>query len=118
MTQPASRVDRFERSTEWPNCGVGAGVSGRLPSANSASRHELILRQLCRVTDYAIWVVFVAEFITRVVLTERHVHYAARHVADVASPAALMTPWLVRSATSAYTRSSRSWDVSRSQLRM
>jgi voltage-gated potassium channel len=35
------------------------------------------------VTDYVIWVVFVVEFVARLVLAERRVQYAGRHVPDV-----------------------------------
>jgi voltage-gated potassium channel len=83
MTQPARRVDRFERRTEWPLAVLALVFLVAYAAPILHPDMSSFWRQLCRVTDYAIWVVFVLEFITRVVLAERHVHYAARHVADV-----------------------------------
>ena len=78
-----SRVDRFERRTELP-LAVLALVFLVVyawpilhPGMSSSWRH------VCTVTDYVIWVVFVVEFITRLVLADRRGQYAVRHVPDV-----------------------------------
>jgi voltage-gated potassium channel len=47
------------------------------PGISSSWRH------VCTVADLVIWVVFVIEFITRLVLADRRGHYAVRHVPDV-----------------------------------
>ena len=47
------------------------------PGISSSWRH------ICTVTDVRIWVVFVVEFITRLVLTDRRGQYAVRHLPDV-----------------------------------
>ena len=47
------------------------------PGLSSSWRH------VCTVTDYVIWAVFVAEFITRLVLTGRRGDYAFRHIPDL-----------------------------------
>ena len=76
-------MDRFERRTEWPLAVlalvflVAYAWPILQPGISSSWRHA------CTVTDYVIWVVFVVEFITRLVLTDRRGQYAVRHVPDV-----------------------------------
>jgi hypothetical protein len=83
MTTGTSRVDRFERRTEWPLAVLAlvflAAYAWPIlqPDISPAWKH------VCTVIDILIWVVFVVEFVARVVLSERRVQYAARHVPDV-----------------------------------
>jgi voltage-gated potassium channel len=83
MTTGVSRVDRFERRTEWPLAVLALVFLVAFawpilqPGIGPSWRH------VCTVTDYVIWVVFVVEFITRLVLTDRRGHYAVRHVPDL-----------------------------------
>jgi voltage-gated potassium channel len=83
MTTGTSRVDRFERRTEWPLAVLAlvflAAYAWPIlqPDISPAWKH------VCTVIDILIWVVFVVEFVARVVLAERRVQYAARHVPDV-----------------------------------
>ena len=78
-----SRVDRFERRTELPLAVLALAFLIAYawpilhPGMSSSWRH------VCTVTDYVIWVVFVVEFITRLVLADRRGQYAVRHVPDV-----------------------------------
>jgi voltage-gated potassium channel len=76
-------VDRFERRTEWPLAVLAfvflvAYAWPILQPGMSAS-----WRHITKVTDYLIWVVFVLEFITRLVLADRRGDYAVRHVPDL-----------------------------------
>jgi len=83
MTTGPSRVDRFERRTEWPLAALALifMVAYALPilraSLSSSWRHA------CTVTAYTVWVIFVVEFITRLVLSNRRGAYAVRHVPDL-----------------------------------
>jgi voltage-gated potassium channel len=76
-------VDRFERRTEWPLAVLAliflAAYAWPIlqPDISSFWRH------VCTVINLVIWLVFVVEFIARLVLAERRGQYAARHIADV-----------------------------------
>lgn len=83
MTTGSSRVERFEKRTEWP-----LAVLALLfllayawpildPSLSRTWRH------VCTAIDYVIWAVFVVEFIIRLVLAERRGVYAVRHTPDL-----------------------------------
>jgi voltage-gated potassium channel len=83
MTTGVSRVDRFERRTEWPLAVLAlvflvAYASPILHQGMSPS-----WRHVCEVIDYVIWAVFVVEFITRLVLSDRRGDYAVRHIPDL-----------------------------------
>jgi voltage-gated potassium channel len=83
MTTAISRVDRFERRTEGPLAVLAlvflAAYAWPIlqPNISPSWKH------VCTVTDYVIWVVFVVEFVARVVLAERRGQYVVRHVPDV-----------------------------------
>jgi hypothetical protein len=73
MTTGTSRVDRFERRTEWPLAVLAlvflAAYAWPIlqPDISPAWKH------VCTVIDILIWVVFVVEFVARVVRSERRV---------------------------------------------
>jgi hypothetical protein len=70
MTTGITRVDRFERRTSghwpcWRSCSWQYAWPILQPDISPFWRHA------CAVVDILIWVVFVAEFIARLVLAER-----------------------------------------------
>ena len=83
MTTGTSRAERFERRTEWPLAVLAlvflAAYAWPIlqPDISPAWKH------VCTVIDILIWVVFVVEFVARLVLAERRVQYVARCVPDV-----------------------------------
>jgi voltage-gated potassium channel len=83
MTTGTSRVDRFERRTEWPLAILALVFLVAYAWPILGPDISPFWRHACTVTDYLIWAVFVAEFIARVVLAERRGQYVARHVPDV-----------------------------------
>jgi voltage-gated potassium channel len=83
MTTADSRVGRFERRTEWPLAGLALVFLVAYAWPILQPDLSPFWRHVCKATDYAIWVVFVVEFIARVALAERRVHYAVRHIPDV-----------------------------------
>jgi hypothetical protein len=80
MTTGVSRVDRFERRTEWPLAVLA--LAFLFAYAWPILHHGMSpsWRHVCEVIDYVIWVVFVVEFITRLVLSDRRGDYAVRHI--------------------------------------
>jgi voltage-gated potassium channel len=42
------------------------------------------LRALCRAVDYTVWIIFGLDYLTRVALAKRRMHYISRHVPDLA----------------------------------
>ena len=83
MTMSESRVNRFERRTEWPMAVLAvvflvAYVWPILEPGLGPGR-----RRVCDVTNYLIWGVFVVEFLTRLMLADRRVDYVWRHIPDV-----------------------------------
>jgi voltage-gated potassium channel len=76
-------VDRFERRTEWPLAILALIFLAAYAWPILQPDISPFWRHACTVIDILIWVVFVAEFIARLVLAERRVHYAARHIPDV-----------------------------------
>jgi voltage-gated potassium channel len=83
MTTGTTRVDRFERRTEWPLAFLALVFLAAYAWPILQPDISPFWRHLCRVTDYAIWAAFVAEFIARLVLAERRGQYAVRHIPDV-----------------------------------
>jgi voltage-gated potassium channel len=83
MTTAISRVDRFERRTEGPLAVLALAFLAAYawpilrPDISPSWKH------VCTGADYVIWVVFVVEFVARVVLAERRGQYVVRHVPDV-----------------------------------
>jgi len=77
MTTGTSRAERFERRTEWPLAVLAlvflAAYAWPIlqPDISPSWKH------VCTVIDILIWVVFVVEFVARVVLAERRVQYVA-----------------------------------------
>jgi voltage-gated potassium channel len=76
-------VDRFERRTEWPLAVLALVFLVAYAWPILQPDISVSWRQVCTVTDYVIWVAFVLEFITRLVLTDRRGRYAVRHLPDV-----------------------------------
>jgi voltage-gated potassium channel len=76
-------VDRFERRTEWPLAILALIFLAAYAWPILQPDISPIWRHACTVIDILIWVVFVAEFIARLVLAERRVQYAGRHIPDV-----------------------------------
>jgi voltage-gated potassium channel len=76
-------VDRFERRTEWPLAILALVFLAAYAWPILQPDISPFWRHACTVVDYVIWVVFVVEFVARVVLAERRGRYVARHVPDV-----------------------------------
>jgi voltage-gated potassium channel len=76
-------VDRFERRTELPLAVLALVflVAYAWPILHHGMSPSW--RHVCEVIDYVIWVVFVVEFITRLVLSDRRGDYAVRHIPDL-----------------------------------
>jgi voltage-gated potassium channel len=83
MTTGTSRVDRFERRTEWPLAFLALIFLAAYAWPILQPDISPFWKHVCTVIDILVWVVFVAEFIARLVLAERRVQYAGRHVPDV-----------------------------------
>jgi voltage-gated potassium channel len=83
MTTGITRVDRFERRTEWPLAILALIFLAAYAWPILQPDISPFWRHACTVVDILIWVVFVAEFIARLVLAERRVQYVTRHVPDV-----------------------------------
>ena len=83
MTTGTTRVDRFERRTEWPLAILALIFLAAYAWPILQPDISPFWRHACTVVDILIWVVFVAEFIARLVLAERRVQYVTRHVPDV-----------------------------------
>jgi len=83
MTSSVSRVDRFERRTEWPLAVLAlvflAAYAWPIldPSLSRSWKHA------CTLTALAIWALFAAEFLCRLILTDRRGLYALKHIPDV-----------------------------------
>jgi voltage-gated potassium channel len=78
-----SRVADWERRTEWP-LAVGALI---FLAAFAWPILDVHLtggwRQVCRYVDYGAWVGFVLDYLVRLALAERRLHYIGRHIPDL-----------------------------------
>ena len=83
MTTGTSRVDRFERRTEWPLAVLALVFLAAYAWPILRPEISPSWKHVCTVIDILIWVVFVVEFVARVVLADRRGRYVARHVPDV-----------------------------------
>lgn len=76
-------MDRFERRAESPLAFLAPIFLAAYAWPILQPDISAFWRHACTVIDILIWVVFVAEFIARVLLTERRGKYVARHIPDV-----------------------------------
>jgi len=83
MTTGTSRVDRFERRTEWPLAVLALVFLAAYAWPILQPDISPVWKHVCTVIDLLIWMVFVVEFVARLVLAERRVQYAGRHIPDV-----------------------------------
>jgi voltage-gated potassium channel len=80
----ASRLERWERVTEWPLTAVAALFLVTysllvLKAGLSSGWHHLF-----EVVDFAVWAVFAADYLVRVSIAERRLQYFGRHLPDLA----------------------------------
>jgi voltage-gated potassium channel len=78
-----ARLAAWQNAVEWPMAllavlFLGVYTTDVLAVSLSDSWHLLL-----RVVDYAIWAIFAAEFIVRVVLAANRPRYALRHMLDI-----------------------------------
>lgn len=83
MTTAVSRVDRFERRTELPLAALAILFLAAYAWPILHPEISPFWRHVCTVTDYLVWLIFVVEFLARIMLAERRAHYVAKHVPDV-----------------------------------
>ena len=80
-----TRLDRWERRTEWPLAGVAGIFLGAYawPILQPGIAHGW--RSACAVTVYVAWGLFAADYIARVALADRRGRFIAYHLPDLAS---------------------------------
>lgn len=78
-----SRVQRWERATEWPL--ALTALAFLLGYAWPILQPDLdpAWRTVCRVIDFVAWAVFVVDFVVRLGLANQRLRYAGRHVVDL-----------------------------------
>lgn len=78
-----SRVQRWETRFEWP-LAIAALLflaAFAWPILDTSLSHGL--RQLCSAVDYGTWAMFAVDYLVRLLLAERRLHYAASHLLDL-----------------------------------
>jgi voltage-gated potassium channel len=83
ISAASSRVDRFERRTEWPLAILALIFLAVYAWPILQPDISPFWRHVCTLINLAIWIAFVAEFMARLVLAEQRGRYAARHIPDV-----------------------------------
>lgn len=78
-----SRVDRWERRTEWPLAATALAFLLAFAWPILDESLDGAWREVCRYVDYGAWIVFVLDYLVRLTLAERRLHYASRHVLDL-----------------------------------
>ena len=83
MSSTGSRVQQWERRAEWPL--AAAAVAFLIAYAWPVLEPDLSSgwKDLCRAVVYLSWILFVLDYIARLVLAEHRARYAGRHVPDL-----------------------------------
>lgn len=79
-----TRLDRWEQRTEWPLAVLAALFLLAYAAPILDQRLAPGLRAVCHWTDYAVWIVFAVDYLTRLTLAERRWSYWVRHLHDLA----------------------------------
>jgi voltage-gated potassium channel len=77
------RIARWEKATEWPLT-ITALVFLIAYAVQILARPHGVLSAICEILLWVTWVVFAADYITRLVLTERRWRWFSRHLLDLA----------------------------------
>lgn len=78
-----SRVQRWERRTEWPLAFTSLLFLGAFAWPILDVSLDGFWREACRYTDYGAWALFAADYLIRLGLAERRLPYAGRHIPDL-----------------------------------
>lgn len=78
-----SRVERWERGTEWPLAFTSLLFLGAFAWPILDTSLDGFWREVCRYTDYGAWAAFAIDYVIRLGLAERRLVYARRHVPDL-----------------------------------
>lgn len=77
------RIRRWEKATEWPlTCAAFAFFAAY--ALQIISRPEGILGAISEIVIWATWLVFLIDYVTRLVITERRWRWFSRHLLDLA----------------------------------
>ncbi len=82
-TAPPSRVERFERRTEWPLAMLAVVFLVAYAWPVLDPQLSPAWKRTCLIVNYVIWVLFALEFIWRVVLANGRGRYLWHNIADV-----------------------------------
>lgn len=78
-----SRVQRWERRTEWPLALTSLLFLGAFAWPILDTSLDGFWREVCRYVDYGAWAAFALDYLIRLGLAERRLQYAGRHVPDL-----------------------------------
>jgi voltage-gated potassium channel len=83
QTRTMSRVVEWERRTEWPLAGAALVFLAAFAWPILDVHLTGFWRELCRYADYSAWAAFVLDYLVRLGLAERRLHYVSRHLPDL-----------------------------------
>jgi voltage-gated potassium channel len=78
------RVGRWEGRTEWPLAGLAVVFLAAYAWPILDDGLSGPARVLCRSVDYTVWVVFIGDYLVRLMLAQRRLRYMGRHLPDLA----------------------------------
>lgn len=78
-----TRVQRWERRSEWPLAVISLLFLGAFAWPILDSSLDGFWREVCRYTDYGAWAVFALDYLARLGLARRRLAYAGRHIPDL-----------------------------------
>jgi voltage-gated potassium channel len=78
-----SRVVDWERRTEWPLAGAALVFLAAFAWPILDVHLTGFWREVCRYADYSAWAAFVLDYLVRLGLAERRLHYVSRHIPDL-----------------------------------
>jgi voltage-gated potassium channel len=82
-TPISTAVDRWEATTEWPLALLALTFLGAYAWPILDESLSGGWRQTCRWAGYAVWLLFLVDFVIRVLLATGRGHYVSRHALDV-----------------------------------
>ncbi|MGI8458652.1 MAG: potassium channel family protein [Propionibacteriaceae bacterium] len=77
------RVAAWERRTEWPLAVLAVIFLAAYSVDVLDTRLDSTWHTACRITDYLIWLLFVADYVVRVALADSRARYVWRHLVDL-----------------------------------
>lgn len=78
-----SRVERWEQRAEWPLAIAAVVFLGGYAWPILDSSLSSGWRHTCNAVDYLIWLVFVVDYVARIVLADHRGHYLVHHIPDL-----------------------------------